>query len=133
MNVQDYLAAEVSREKARTKRKIFYALLLLGAVYVIAIETYHYVEGWDWLDSIYFTTSTITTVGYGDVTPLTDLGKMVTIPLMLVGIGVGFYVIYAIQDYGRSRLSTLAGGRVDEMAKQIDTHINRRKEKGKKK
>ena len=83
--------------------------MLLGAIYIIAIELYHYVEGWGWLDSIYFTTATITTVGYGDVVPQTELGKMATIPLMLVGIGVGFYVIFAIQDFGRSRIDTIAG------------------------
>jgi len=91
--VKDYFADELRREKARAKRKIIYALLMLAAVYVVAINIFHYTEQWDWLDSVYFTTATITTVGYGDVVPQTELGKMVTIPLMLVGIGVGFYVI----------------------------------------
>jgi voltage-gated potassium channel Kch len=109
MGLEDSISAEFQRSRERAKKKkIFYALVLLGAIYIIAIELYHYVEGWNWLDSIYFTTATITTVGYGDVVPQTELGKMATIPLMLVGIGVGFYVIFAIQDFGRSRLDTIA-------------------------
>lgn len=108
--LHDSISAQFERSRERAKKKIFYALLLLGAVYIIAIELYHYVEGWGWLDAIYFTTATITTVGYGDVVPQTELGKMATIPLMLVGIGVGFYVIFAIQDFGRSRLDTFAEG-----------------------
>lgn len=108
MNLNEHIADAIRHEKARVKRRLLYALLLLAAVYVIAVEVYHTVEGWDWLTSVYFTTSTITTVGYGDVTPMTDVGKLITIPLMLIGIAIGFYAIYAIQDYGKTRLSAIA-------------------------
>lgn len=119
MGIQETIAAEIVSGHARAKQKIFYALVLLGAIYIIAIELYHYVEGWDWLDAVYFTTATITTVGYGDVVPQTELGKMATIPLMLVGIGVGFYVIFAIQGFGRSRL--------DAISEQVDRQVKRRR------
>ena len=56
------------------------------------------------MDSIYFTTSTITTVGYGDMVPHTDIGRIFTIPLMWIGIAVGCYFIYTIQDYGKSKV-----------------------------
>ena len=92
---------EVLREKERMEKKIKQAAIMLAAVYVIAIIAFHFAEGWTWEDSVYFTTSTITTVGYGDLVPHTYFGRLFTIPLMLIGIGVGFYVIYTIQDYGR--------------------------------
>ncbi len=119
MGIQESLQMEVERSYRRAKQKIFYALVLLGAVYIVAIEMYHYVEGWDWLDAVYFTTATITTVGYGDVVPHTELGKMATIPLMLVGVGVGFYVIFAIQGFGRSRL--------DAISEHVDRQVKRRR------
>lgn len=65
-------------------------------------------EGWSWEDSIYFTTSTITTVGYGDLTPGTYWGRLFTIPLMWIGIAVGLYVIYTVQDYGRTKLDAVS-------------------------
>lgn len=49
---------------------------------------YHIVEKLSWLDAIYFCTITLTTIGYGDIVPHTDLGKVFTIFYVLVGIGI---------------------------------------------
>jgi hypothetical protein len=61
---------------------IFYALatLLLGAFF------YHWVEGWSFLDSIYFCVVSLGTVGYGDFTPKTPAGKVFTIVYLINGI-----------------------------------------------
>ncbi|WP_157054234.1 potassium channel family protein [Ruegeria sp. 6PALISEP08] len=49
---------------------------------------YHYVEGWSWLDSIYFSVVTISTVGFGDFSPETAAGKVFTMVYIIVGLGV---------------------------------------------
>ena len=100
----EQLEMEMGRERERAKRKIIYAFVMLGAIYVTAIAVFHYTEGWTWEDSLYFTTSTITTVGYGDLVPHTYFGRMFTIPLMWIGIAVGLYFIYTLQDYGKSKV-----------------------------
>lgn len=59
-------------------------LVLLGTGTVV----YHAVEGWRWFDAFYFCVITLATVGYGDFTPTTDLGKLFTIFYIFIGIGI---------------------------------------------
>ena len=48
---------------------------------------YRQVEGWSLLDSLYFSVVTLTTVGYGDLSPSTAAGKVFTILYIFVGLG----------------------------------------------
>lgn len=49
---------------------------------------YHFVEGWSWLDSVYFSVVTISTVGFGDFSPETAAGKIFTMAYIIVGLGI---------------------------------------------
>ncbi len=76
----------------REFRALFYwvfGILLLGTWF------YSKVEGWRVLDSLYFTITTLTTVGYGDFYPRTDAGKIFTMIYIFVGIGLlsGFVIL----------------------------------------
>ena len=67
-----------------------YRDLLITTSIVLAMGTvmYHYLEGWSWLDSAYFSVITLTTVGYGDFSPQTDGGKAFTILYIVIGVGI---------------------------------------------
>ena len=58
-----------------------YRSLQLTTIFFIGLGTLicHFVEGWSWLDSLYFSVITLTTIGYGDFSPQTDLGKIFTL------------------------------------------------------
>ena len=65
-------------------------ILVLTAISVIAIGTIAYalIEQWTVLDALYFCVVTLSTVGFGDLHPTTDLGKLFTIGYVIVGVGI---------------------------------------------
>ena len=63
---------------------------------------YHGVEGWSWLDSLYFSVTTLTTVGYGDLSPHTAMGKIFTIAYLFIGIGVLLGFINLVAEHAVS-------------------------------
>jgi voltage-gated potassium channel len=54
---------------------------------------FHLIEGWSILDSLYAAAQTVTTVGYGDVTPATRSGRLFATAFMLAGVGVVLYAL----------------------------------------
>jgi voltage-gated potassium channel len=61
---------------------------------------YHFIEKWSWLDAMYFSITTLATVGYGDIHPVTVIGKIFTMFYIIIGVGIIFGFINAI--YKRS-------------------------------
>ena len=67
-----------------------YKFLAAAAVVLILAGTvaYRLLEDWSWVDSVYFSVVAVTTVGFGDLTPSTDLSKLFTVAYVLVGISI---------------------------------------------
>jgi voltage-gated potassium channel len=61
---------------------------LLFAVWAVGAVFYHLVEGLSYVDAAYFTSMTIATVGYGDFTPKTEIGKIFTSIYVFIGVGI---------------------------------------------
>lgn len=78
-----------------------YRDLLITTIIILMVGTltYHYLEGWSVVDSLYFSVVTLTTIGYGDFTPQTDAGKIFTIIYIVVGIGMILSFINTIQHH----------------------------------
>ena len=66
----------------RTRPIFIYAAVMVG----IGAALYHQLEGWSWLDSVYFVVITLTTIGYGDFHPTLPVTKLITIFYSLNGI-----------------------------------------------
>lgn len=72
--------------------------MLTFAMIAVASLFYWYVEGWSYLDSVYFSVITIATVGYGDLSPQTALGKIFTIGYIFAGLGLFVAAASSIAD-----------------------------------
>jgi len=75
------------------ERRLLVALLLLPALLVVGVVGFMLIEGWSFLDALYMTVTTITTVGFREVQPLSDGGRIFTIFLIMFGVGVAFYIL----------------------------------------
>ena len=72
---------------------IIRALIMLGLVLLIGTAGYVVIEGWQILDAIYMTVITITTVGYGEVRTVSPIGRVFTLVLICMGMGIIAYTL----------------------------------------
>ena len=75
------------------ERRLLVAALLLSAVLVFGVAGYMLIEGWSFLDALYMTVTAVTTVGFREVQPLSDGGRIFTIFLIMFGVGTAFYIL----------------------------------------
>ena len=76
-----------SRARIRIVMMAVLLAILLGTV------VFHLLEGWSILDSLYVTVQTVTTVGFGDLTPRTTIGRLFATFFMMLGVGVVLYAL----------------------------------------
>ncbi len=65
-------------------------ILVLIFLIVLGTVVYRYLEGWNWIQSFYFSITTVTTVGYGDLMPSSDVSRLFTAFYILAGVTTAF-------------------------------------------
>ena len=60
---------------------------------------YVLIEGWSWPDAFYMTAITLTTVGFGEVRPLSTVGRIFTVFIILSGVGTVAYGFSRLGEY----------------------------------
>jgi voltage-gated potassium channel len=64
---------------------VFSALLVLV---LIGVAGFHFIEGWSWFDGFYMVLTTITSIGYGEVHPLSQIGRIFNSFVIIAGVGL---------------------------------------------
>jgi len=78
------------------KNRILVGATLFFGVMLGGTLGFYWIEGWSLIDSLYMTTITVTTVGYGEVNPLSPEGRFFAILVIFTGVGTVFYILTAI-------------------------------------
>lgn len=87
------------------------AASLLVILPVVGTIGYIVIEGWSFLDALYMTVITVTTIGYAEVRPLDDAGRVFSIFLAIGGVGAIFYSFIAVfQFLLEGELASILGG-----------------------
>lgn len=108
-----------------------YRELLLTIIVMVSISTmvFHFTEKWSWLDSVYFSVSTITTTGYGDLYPKSTAGKVYNIFFLLASCILILMFINTMNQHYNSRKEKKDQNdlRHKKIVKQVDQEIHTEK------
>jgi voltage-gated potassium channel len=103
------------------KNHLSISLILSTIIIFCGTVGYMVIEGWNLLDALYMTIITISTVGYQEVHPVSQTGRMFTVGLVFFGVGFTLYVAGAVVQFmveGRIR-SILGRRRLEKQIKKL--------------
>ncbi len=82
-----------------SQKRLRRGLIILSSIVAAGTIGYMAIEGWSALDAVYMTVITISTVGYGEVGPLSHTAQLFTIFLIVGGVGGGLFTLTALIEY----------------------------------
>ena len=99
------MASAWRREPQFRSLVVLVIVTLLGGTVFYSLE-----EGWSVVDAFYFSVTTLTTVGLGDLAPQTTLGKLFTVVYIFAGIGIILGFIDTVAKETLSQQARKRGG-----------------------
>tara|TARA_R110002072_G_scaffold108026_2_gene234678 strand:+ start:81947 stop:82957 length:1011 start_codon:yes stop_codon:yes gene_type:complete len=105
--------------------KILGSLFLLVFVFLAGVVGYRMISGYTWVDALYMTVITITTVGFGEVQPLSDTEKIFTSLFILSSIFIVGYAISVITEYllNKNNIGNLREKKVHKKIESMSDHV----------
>lgn len=107
------------------RSKIYTALILLVVIFVIGVFGFKSIDGFSWIDAIYMTVITISTVGFSEVHPLDDNAKLFAAGLILSSVIILGYAIKVITEYvlSKSNIEEYNKKKMQKKIKVMNQHI----------
>ncbi|EGV42606.2 potassium channel protein [Bizionia argentinensis JUB59] len=101
------------------RSKIIIAIALLILLLIVGVVGFMVLSDYRWIDALYMTVITITTVGFSEVSPLDDASKIFTVFLILTSVVIVGYAISVITEYILSK-NNFEDLKQKKMQKKID-------------
>lgn len=107
------------------RSKIYIAVFLVIALLVTGILGFRLFAQYTWVDAVYMTIITISTVGFGEVAPLNQQAKIFTVILILTSVVALGYAISVITEYivSRSSYELLKHKNVQKRVDKLERHV----------
>lgn len=105
------------------RSKFYTAVVMLLVLLIIGVLGYRLISDYSWIDALYMTVITITTVGFAEVNPLDTESKIFTIFLILASIIIVGYALSIITEYFLSK-NNFEDLKQRNMQKRIDAMSN---------
>lgn len=105
---------------------------MVASLLTLSTIFFHFVEGWTLFNSFYFSVVTMSTVGYGQIVPVTVLGKLGVIVLIFSGVGALAVLVQIVAtDAIERRTKRVIEAEFDEERELLEKleELNRRKKK----
>lgn len=105
------------------RTKIYTAISLLIFILLVGVFGYRFISNYTWIDALYMTVITMTTVGFSEVNPLDLESKIFTIFLILASVVIVGYALSVITEYILSK-NDIEELKHKKMKKNIDSFKN---------
>jgi len=105
------------------RRRIRTGVLLLFTIAVIGTSWFWLAEGWSFMDSLYMTVVTVSTVGFSEIRPLDGSGRLFTVFLIVFGVGAVLYSLAAVwAEVLESELFHVGRRRMQRQISKLEGH-----------
>jgi voltage-gated potassium channel len=107
------------------EQRIMGVVVAIGSILAFGTLGYMLIEGWPAFDALYMTVITLATVGYGEIHPLSTPGRIYTIALILLGLGVMGYGLSTVTAFFvEGELTDILGKRkMERKIKNLSDHV----------
>ena len=75
-----------AEERTRLRSSVLLSVGALTALVLIGTTVMRWIEGWSWIASFYFSVTTLTTVGYGDLYPTHEASRLFVALYVIAGV-----------------------------------------------
>lgn len=109
----------------KTYYRFFIPIIILNSLLVIGTVGYMYIDNYSFLDAFYMTVITVATVGYGEVQPLSEAGRLFTAFLIITSFGTFAYAVSYITKFvvdGELNLF-FKNQRMNAAVEKLDNHV----------